>query len=336
MVVGAGIVGTLAAAQAARRRPDWRVLLVDRGLAGGGATRHSAALCIPFGRTEGHRRMERESDRFYRALRAERPDLPIRGLRCLVVAREGSLEELRTRCTTGLREAPAGSFPGLSLAPDERLLEADGASYALPDPVIAALRPAGVWEGVEITAVRSREEGLELATADGRAIAARRVLLAPGPWALEGPAGGLARGAEVRVKKVVALHLDVVPGPDDPVLYFFDADAFLLPLVERRHWLLSFTCQEWDVSPDAPLRITEEDRRQGLAVLSRYCPAWAERCVGGRVFCDAYGPEWVPVVAAAPDEPRIVLATAGSGGGYRLGPAIARQGLDAVISGVSS
>jgi glycine/D-amino acid oxidase-like deaminating enzyme len=335
VIAGAGIVGTLAAAQAARRRPDWRVLLVDRGLAGGGATRHSAALCLPFGRTGGHRRMERESDRFYRELRAEHPGLPIRDVPCFVVAREGSLEEVRTRCTTGAREASAEIFPGLSLAADERLLEVDGASCALPDSVIAALRPTGIWEGVEITAVRPRGDGVELETADGRAFLARRALLAPGPWIAEGPASELARDAGVRVKKVVALHLDLAPGPDDPVVYFFDHDAFLLPLVERGHWLFSFTCQVWDVSPDGPLRITEEDRRQGLAVLSRYRPEWAERCVGGRVFCDAYGPEWVPVVTAAAGEPRIVLATAGSGAGYRLGPAIARQALD-VISGACS
>ena len=51
------------------------------------------------------------------------------------------------------------------------------------------------------------------------------------------------------------------------------------------------------------------------------------------MFCDSYGPEWVPVVTAAAAAPRIVLATAGSGAGYRLGPAIARQALDRVTSG---
>jgi D-arginine dehydrogenase len=351
VVVGAGIVGALAAAQAVRRRPDWRVLLVDRGMVGGGATRHSAALCVPFGRTEGHRRMERESDRFYRGLHGELPGLPIRELPCYVVAGEASLEEARTRCTTeGLREVERdrleGSFPGLSLAADERLLGGLRASYALPGPVTSALvlglggvAGAAVWEGVEITHVRPAGDdgsGVELATADGRAIAARRAILAPGPWTLEAPAGELARGAGVRIKKVVALHLDLCPGPEDPVLLFFDADAFLLPVVERRHWLFSFTCQVWDCAPEGAHRITAADRASGLAVLARYCPAFAARCTGGRVFCDAYGPEWVPVVTAAAAAPQIVLATAGSGAGYRLGPAIARQALDAVTLGAQA
>ena len=341
VVVGAGIVGALAAAQAVRRHPDWRILLVDRALIGGGATRYSAALCIPFGRDGEHRRMERESDRFYRDLRAELPGLPIRDLPCFVVAREGSLEEVRTRCTAGdLREVPAetlvSTFPGLALAADERLLGGLTGSYALPEPVTLALAlRTTVWEGVEITGLRPEGDGVELATADGRAIAARRVILAPGPWALREPAGDLARSAGVRVKKVVALHLDLCPGADDPVLYFFDADAFLLPVVERRHWLFSYTCQVWDYAPEGSHRITEEDRENGLAILARYCPELAARCTGGRVFCDSYGPEWVPVVTAAAAAPQIVLATAGSGAGYRLGPAIARQALDKVISGAS-
>jgi glycine/D-amino acid oxidase-like deaminating enzyme len=345
VVVGAGIVGALAAAQAVRRHPGWRILLVDRALIGGGATRYSAGLCIPFGRDEEHRRMERESDRFYRDLQAEIPGLPIRRLPCFVVASEGSLAEVRSRCTAGdLSETPvealAPSFPGLTLAADERILGGLEGCYALPETVtsaialgLAAAAGVAVWEGVEITRARPEGDGVELTTADGRAIAARRAILAPGPWAPRSPAGDLARGAGVRVKKVVALHLDLCPGPDDPVLYFFDADAFLLPVVERRHWLFSFTCQVWDYAPEGPHRITEEDRGNGLAILARYCPAFAARCMGGRVFCDAYGPEWVPVVTAAAVAPQIVLATGGSGAGYRLGPAIARQALDQVTSG---
>ena len=335
-VVGAGIVGTLAAAQAARRRPDWRVLLVDRGLAGGGATRHSAALCLPFGRTEGHRRMERESDRFYRELRAERPGLPIRDVPCFVVAREGSLEEVRTRCTTRVSGGAGGDRPralpggGRAAAGGGRRLLRPARSRDGGPPAPGSLGGGGDH--------RRPPPGRRGGAGDGGTAAPSRpgeLCWRPDRGSRRGPARELAREAGVRVKKVVALHLDIIPGPEDPVVYFFDHDAFLLPLVERGHWLLSFTCQVWDVSPDGPHRITGEDRRQGLAVLSRYRPEWAERCVGGRVFCDAYGPEWVPVVTAAADEPRIVLATAGSGAGYRLGPAIARQALD-VISGACS
>jgi glycine/D-amino acid oxidase-like deaminating enzyme len=250
---------------------------------------------------------------------------------------------VRARCTAGdLRKVSAKVFPGLNLDAEERLLGGLEGSHAAPEAVTSALvfgigRAAGVavWEGVEITRVGPDGEGVELTTADGRTIAARRVLLAPGPWSLGGPAAELARGAGVRIKKVVALHIDRCPAPDDPILYFFDADGFLLPLIERRsdrrYWLFSFTCQVWDCAPEASqLRITEEDRASGLAVLSRYCPELAEHCTGGRVFCDAYGPDWVPIVTADPAAPRIVLATAGSGGGYRLGPALARQALDAL------
>ena len=123
---------------------------------------------------------------------------------------------------------------------------------------------------------------MELATADGRAIAARRAMLAPGPWALRGPAGELARGAGVRIKKVVALHLDLCPGRT------IRSSTSSTPTPSccrcRRapaHWLFSFTCQVWDYAPEGSHRITEEDRENGLAMLARYCPAFAAQCTGG-------------------------------------------------------
>jgi glycine/D-amino acid oxidase-like deaminating enzyme len=345
-IMGAGIVGVLAALQAMRRHPSWRTLLVERSMVGSGATRYSAALAIPLGRNEDQRRMERESDLFYRGLKAEMPGLPLREIPLYLTARQASLEEIRRRCTAdGLRQADrserehlATVFPGLSLAEDQILLGGVSASYALLDTMTASLalgiagsERAQIWEGVEITSVRRVEERVVLTATDGREIAARRAILAPGPWVLRGPGAELARSAGLRVKKVVAFHLDLCPRPDDPVLLFFDEDAFLLPILERRQWLFSFTCQVWDCSPDASgLRITEEDRHQGLEVLRRYSPRLADLCTGGRVFCDSYGPEWVPVVTAAPDAPQLVLAAGCSGGGYRLGPAIARRALDAV------
>ncbi len=349
VVVGAGIVGVLAALQAAQRHPSWRILLLDRSLIGSGATRYSAGLAVPLGRDEDHRRMERESDRFYRRLKAELPSLPVRELPLYSAVHRSRLAQFQERCTTaGLREVEghererlAAVFPGLCLADGQLLLGGMTASYALPDAMASSLalglvaggEQVEVWEGVEITSARSVTEGVELTAIDGREIAARRAILAPGPWALRGPGAELARGAGLRTKKVVAFHLDLRPRPDDPILLFFDEDAFLLPIVERHHWLFSFTCQTWDCPPDSSqLSITAEDRRYGLEVLHRYCPELAELCTGGRVFCDSYGPHWVPVVTAAAEAPQLVLAAGCSGGGYRLGPAIARRALDAVTT----
>ena len=349
VIVGAGIVGVLTTLQATRLHPSWRTLLVDRSLVGSGASRYSAGLAVPLGRNEDHRRMERESDLFFRELRAEIPGLPWRELPLYLTARRASLEEIRRRCTMdGLREADgserehlAAVFPGFCLAEDQILLGGVPASYTLLDSMTSslALRIAGseqarVWDGVEITSVRTVEGGVVLTAADGREIDARRAILAVGPWALRGPGAELAHSAGIRIKKVVALHVELSPHPDDPALFFFDDDAFLLPIPERRQWLFSFTCQVWDCQPEASvLSITEEDRRHGLEVLRRYCPRLVDRCTGGRVFCDSYGPHWVPVVTAAPDAPQLVLAAGCSGAGYRLGPAIARRALD-LVSGI--
>lgn len=345
-VVGAGIVGVLAAERATLLHPSWRVLLIERSLVGGGATRYSAALDIPFGRTPVHRRMSTESLAAWRELQTAVPDLPIRDLPLLGVIRAAGLDELRTRCTApGLREASteereelSRAIPGLVLDPEQRLVGGVRCSYAPPETVSAKLarrfQESGrslLWEGVEITEARPSEDGVELATADGRRVAARRAILSTGPWALRGPGRDLAHGAGIRVKKIAALHLDRRPRPQDPVLFFFDDDAFLLPLVERGHWLFSFPCPVWDCAPEvSALHITAEDRRLGLSLLARYCPDLAGTCSGGRVFCDAYGPDWTPQIVAKPGEPFLVVAGAGSGSGFRLGPAIARQALEAV------
>ena len=51
VVVGAGILGSIVAAEARRRSPAAKILLLDRGTVGCGTTRHSAALSTPTGAT---------------------------------------------------------------------------------------------------------------------------------------------------------------------------------------------------------------------------------------------------------------------------------------------
>lgn len=347
-VVGGGIIGVFAAWQAAKLHPDWHVLLAERSLIASGATRYSVGLHLPFGRTAVHREMEIASAAVYRELAGLMPELGIRRLPFFgVVSKAGLPATLAQSTTSELRvleapeaELPERPFPGFVLGGDQCVLGGARAGYSFPDQIALHLAwhfAEGVrgvlWEGVEITAVWRGNAGLRLSTADGREIAARRVVLATGPWALRGPGADLAREAGVRIKKVVALHLDRCPEPGDPILFFFDEDAFLLPVPERREWLFSFTCRVWDPEPEASeLRVTESDRELGLAVLSRYCPGLASSCRGGRVFCDAYGPDWTPVVKVFGSYPGLVLAGAGSGSGCRLAPAIARQALNALES----
>ena len=95
---------------------------------------------------------------------------------------------------------------------------------------------------------------------------------------------------------------------------------------DEGRWLFSFTLRVWDVLP-GELAMTSEDRAAALEVLDRFMPSLVEHCASARVFCDAYAPDWTPVIDRA-GAPGFVAAGVGCGSGYRLAPAIAMRALD--------
>jgi D-arginine dehydrogenase len=180
-----------------------------------------------------------------------------------------------------------------------------------------------------VTGLAADRDRVTVKAGTGETIIADQVVLAPGPW-LAAPAWReLVAPLGLRVKKVVALHIEQRPSPADEVVVFDDEDAFLLPVASRGHWLFSYTCTEWDVDPDA---LTEGVSASNLGAardcLRRYSPSLAQACRSGRVFCDAYSRSGEPVVQALDETGRIVFAGAANGSGYRLAPAIAAQAID--------
>ncbi|HEX2090819.1 MAG TPA: FAD-dependent oxidoreductase [Longimicrobiaceae bacterium] len=339
-VVGGGIVGATAAYLTRTHRPEWRVVLLERSLVGAGATLHSVGLDIPYGSTPRRRELVRESAALFREIGASVPGLPFHPVPLFGIAGREQAEAVREGYPLdGVRPATAeeearlrGTFEDLLLPQESVLLGGCRASYSFPAEVAARLaarfreRGGECREGTEVAAIEPAGDGYTLAASDGRTLRARRVLVATGPWVTRGPGAEAAREAGVRIKKVVALHLDRPARRGDPVLFFHDEDAFLLPVPERGEWLFSFTCREWDVEPDAGrLSIRPADREQALGVLERYLPSWVPCCTGGRVFCDAYAPDWNPVVREP--HPALVVAGACAGSGYRLAPGIAMEAL---------
>ncbi|HEX2207265.1 MAG TPA: FAD-dependent oxidoreductase, partial [Longimicrobium sp.] len=229
-------------------------------------------------------------------------------------------------------------FPGLVLAPGERVLAGDTAYRTIPALVAGARaarfrasRGSECREGTRVEAVDEEDGGFTLRLADGGALRARRVLACTGPWPGVGPGAAAASAAGVRVKKVAALHLQGPPPAGAPLLFFFDDDAFLVPAYERGEWIFSFTSREWDVEPGPGLAILPADREVALEVLRRRVPPLADGVIGGRVWCDAYTPGWDPLVTAA--APGFIVAGACSGSGYRLAPAVASDALDLLDEG---
>lgn len=339
-VIGAGIVGCLAAREILRREPGTSVRVLDRDTVGGGASRRSAGLHFPRGASTRVARMAAYSQDYYEALRRADPSLPIESLDMTVLASEARAAELRTTYLasarlTRLDGARARSGWAGSLSAAVRLPEGVAAwsgtgcqcadVYALAQALARELRPRAAFdEGVRVSALSpsDREVAIQLATGD--TLVADRVVLAPGPWLASPAWSGLVAPVRARVKKVVAMHVPRAPAPGDPAVVFQDEDAFLLPLHHRGHWLFSYTCQEWDVDPDALAGgLSAADVGAAARCLERYAPELAAGLTSGRVFCDAYSPDRQPVVRALDPAGRVVFAGAANGSGYRLAPAIA-------------
>ena len=342
-VIGVGIIGATTAYLAHQKKPNWRLLLVDRSFVASGATYYSAGLDIPYGGTPAQQRYSRLSTRIYRKLAYALPDLPIYQVPFFGIVGKQTMTEFRKRFTTRTvriatrfeEDQLRRTYPDLTISDDQVLLTGCMAQYSFPATVASKLvgnltdsGAAECWEGVEIESIDNRDGRFTLITSDGRRVSARRVVSATGPWMLNVSAGSFAKSEGVRIKKIVALHASRRSLPNDPVLFFLDDDAFILPIYQRQEWLFSFTSQEWDCTPEiSRLKITGADRDLALSILNRYYPSIVPLCHGGRVFCDAYSHDRVPLVAQVPGIPNFVVAGACSGSGYRLAPGIAIEAL---------
>ncbi|RKT10472.1 glycine/D-amino acid oxidase-like deaminating enzyme [Paraburkholderia sp. RAU2J] len=340
-VVGGGIVGAWTLYLATLRHPRWRIVLVDRYRVDDGATAHSAGVLLATGRSARERKLAAISADLYGDVQA------LLGLKTTQadvfwVADAQSSDEVRS----GAVDFSIGgdSIPQTEL--ENRLgvpanlggaqIVLRGGTAVSHDPgliarslISASLRSEHVScvEGAAVTMMRPSSGGAEVRLADGRAFHAARSVVAVGPWIVEEPFETFADAHDVRIKKVVALHVDHSPQPDAAAVFFPQDDAYLMPLPARNQWLFSFRSDEWDCRPRKhALEISERDRDLAKDVLHRYLPELANVCCGGRVFCDAYTSTGEPLVSL--DRSRAaVFAGAGSGAGFRLAPGIADEAL---------
>ncbi len=329
-IVGGGIIGFTIAEQLVRAGVG-SVTLFDRDMAGLGASARSAGLHFPLGRSAEARAMAAISQNVYEAEIERAPSGPIRrvGLRVHLDADAdtGALDIFLE--SAALRPM---TTPGpLVEAGHVRTWQASGAHFCqVPARVLELrVRVAGrlfVREGLSVQGIEETGAKVRLNLSDATEEDFDRVILAPGPWACEAPFAALTAGLGIRIKKIVAFHIDSPAEATDAAELFLSEDAFLLPLAAENRWIYSYTCDEWDVSPtNMRLGVTARDRASAREILGRYVPRWADRLNAGRVFCDAYNLGRSPIVRVVGDSHRIVFAGAANGSGYRLAPAIAQR-----------
>jgi glycine/D-amino acid oxidase-like deaminating enzyme len=334
VVVGAGVVGCMAAREILERSPAAEVTVLERDAVGSGATRRSAGLHFPRGASARVREMAAASQAALESLAQHLPPGLFFPLRAALVASEGSEPTLAGVHLDSAKLARVAADPGVLLPEVEvpagaAVFTIEGCHYAdvhgLAQHLARALRErATVREGVRISAIEPQPDAVRLHLATGEELRADRVLLAPGPWIHDPAWRDLVAPLGLRVKRIVAMHVDRAVAEDDPVVVFPEEDAFLLPLRHRGHFLFSYTCQEWDLDPDGPVEgLSAAHLAEARACLARYAPALVDRCRAGRVFYDAYSPEREPRIETLDPAGRVVFAGAGNGSGYRLAPAMA-------------
>jgi D-arginine dehydrogenase len=331
-VIGAGIIGCLVAKELLSAFPDADIIVLDRELAGSGASRRSAGVHFPTGRTANVRSMASFSQSYYEDLHRARPDLPIFPIELYAVSSPEAAESVRANfidpgelchpAAAGSIAADVGAQAVSWNVPGCQIADVAGLVVALACELRERVQ---LLEGAAVAAVAERNGHIEVSLANGQTLAFDKVVLAPGPWVGDEAWRHLTGSLGIRVKKVVAFHLDRAVESTSCALLFPEEDAFLVPLPYRGHWLFSYTCTEWDVSPEQLHRgVSEADLRDARHVLVRYARELEPALRFGRVFCDAYSANREPVVTAVGASGNVVFAGAANGSGYRLAPAIAR------------
>ena len=341
VVVGAGIAGLYTALEMKRRSPHATVALVDRAQAGKGATAYAPGIQVAYGRDDVERALaERGIDAWRRTFdecaigEARQCDL------IWMTQYPGPLMERHLRHTLGEIQLEQVSDKLRSLPPlkwrSGVFAFFDRGCYSPSDPVATDLRERLVelgcifFEGVAATAVIAREDRVTVLRRDNECVEGRAAVVAIGPWA---PGSALLDGLEfhvrasLRVKKVVALHLHTPPTPDCAAVVWLDDYAFLIPFVEGGYWLLSFTSQHWDVTPDEPLTVNADDFAIATSIIERWLPDLTPLIGPARVFCDCYSRNGLPLVARHRESERVAYICAGSGNGFRFAPPCAEDAL---------
>jgi glycine/D-amino acid oxidase-like deaminating enzyme len=343
VVVGAGALGLCTALAAVESRPDWSILVVDRDLPGGGATRWSAGMAVPFGPTPGHPALIRRATTVLRnwfgLVQAESGRV-IEKMSSFVVGSDETVHRLGDRALPGsLAEVDVSELqqvcPDIRVYPGEVVLRCVGTYRIHAEPFISAIwrclvaQPAvRTWIGTEVVSVRRVRDGYELLTAAGVVTTAARVVLALGAWFADpaAPLGAVSPELDIRAKRVVGLHCSVPAPAGSPMVEFVDDDLFITPDPANQSVFVSFYRDEWLSPGDGPAPVvpSQKDIDLGRESLERRSRGLAERVVGGRVAYDGYAPNRVPIVRRDEGGSLVVVA-GGSGSGLRLAPALATE-----------
>jgi sarcosine oxidase subunit beta len=361
VVVGAGTIGGWASVFA-REAGLGRVVVVERGLAGMGASSRAAGIVRAQGGTPATVALGRWSIDFYNGQQAAYgTDSGFRELGYLILAvteddERAGHERVTMQRANGLDvawlDAPAAAAVAVTLAPDGHR----GGSYLATDGAIDPPRNVRAYsQAMQAAGVELRERttftGLRTTPASGGAgrvvavetdqgtIETDRVLLTGGP-----SLRAIGQAAGLRIPAGAARHtvavLEPHPAFDVPRLpMVFDIGAGLYWRLEEGGLLFGWS--DPDEKPGEAREIDWAAYDRARARLAGFVPITRE--LGLRRIWAAtidYTPDHLPILGPAltPDGGRIDGVTIASAGGHGMmwGPGVARVAADLVVNGTTT
>jgi len=341
-IIGVGILGVLSAYEITKIHPNWRILLIDRSLIGQGATLYSLGAQFPFGKSVIKKAYTETSLKKWAELEKEIPNLPIQRLPFYGITDTNKTEAVLSSfvdpsveiLNNNKQQQFFSSYPNILIQKNQIIIGNTWGSIAKPFEItlkiskyLQAQTNIELYESIEIENIEKiNNNHYLLTTSHEQQIKTERVLITTGPWISTGLMNLIAKEKEIRTKKIVSFHIQKTPTKTDPLIFFYDEQAFLLPDIWNKRWLFSFTVQEWDCPPDVQkLTLINSDYTLGISLLQKYCPSFIPLFRGGRVFCDAYSKTQDPLVFEVPQMPNVIVAGAGGGSGFRLAPGMVQQ-----------
>jgi len=335
-VVGGGVLGLSVAYQASLAKPEWSIILLEKSSIGGGASSYAAALSSTLSITKDIAEMSLESDDFYREFRQSYPSANIRELPIHYIVSQSERLELET--TSPLDENNIANLktylPFADLA-ESTVLSSNRSLHIDPQSLLSVLsqilkeqKNVTILEYAEVCSiVNGKQMSTIVETTSNEIVEARNSVLTLGPWSFSKLAASEIENIDCRIKKIVAMKINIKPSESCPVICFPEEDAFLLPNLKSNDFLFSINSPDWDASPENPksLCITEEDRAIGYCILEKYAPKLIPHYCDGRVFCDVYTRNAAPIIHQSSSIPKLTVVTGGNGRGFRLAPSIAKK-----------
>jgi glycine/D-amino acid oxidase-like deaminating enzyme len=329
-IVGGGIIGIVIAREIIKNTPDASIAIFEKRILGSGSSFYSAGVHFPRGINPRVQKMSLYSHNYYQEFIGG--NTPIYPLTMELITHSAHLDKTLSNYLPLAEFTPVitslNSDIELSGQKELAILQGKGGHYTdvfkLVNLFMHELRlQIDIHEGVSVDSLQRQGNGYLLGLSSGEQVIASKVILAPGPWLAEPAWRDRIADLGVRIKKIVAVHIAQVPAADAPLTIFHDDDAFLLPFYSRNHWLFSYTCQEWDMTPKDITALQSRDIETAKDVLSRYSPTLAQSIHDGRVFCDTYSASREPIITQLDDG--LIYAGGANGSGYRLAPAIASE-----------